>query len=70
MTGGDNMDKRHILIKEIEYIPEQYLDYILTFVEFIKINKMKEKIDISLMSESSLKKDWLKVEEDRAWQNL
>ncbi|MEQ8225925.1 MAG: DUF2281 domain-containing protein [Candidatus Eremiobacterota bacterium] len=64
------MDKRHILIKEIEYIPEQYLDYILTFVEFIKINKMKEKIDISLMSESSLKKDWLKVEEDRAWQNL
>ena len=64
------MDNRHILIKEIEYIPEQYLDYILTFVEFIKINKMKEKIDISLMSESSLKKDWFKVEEDRAWQNL
>jgi hypothetical protein len=64
------MDKRNILIKEIEYILDQYLDYILTFVEFIKINRIKEKIDISLMSESSLKKDWLKREEEKAWQNL
>ena len=31
---------------------------------------LAKKLDITIMSESSLKKDWLKPEEDEAWENL
>ena len=31
---------------------------------------MKENIANAIASESSLKKDWLKSEEDESWQNL
>jgi hypothetical protein len=30
----------------------------------------KEGIEMAIASESSLKKDWLKPVEDKAWQNL
>lgn len=31
---------------------------------------IKKQKDITVLSESSLKKDWLKPEEDKAWKNL
>jgi hypothetical protein len=48
------MTKKELLIKEIEGGPA----------------KINEKIEIVIASESSLKKDWLRPEEDEAWQNL
>jgi hypothetical protein len=64
------MTKKELLIKEIEGVPEPFLDEVLDFVYFLKSKKNKEKMEIVIASESSLKKDWLRPEEDEAWQNL
>ncbi len=64
------MAKKELLIKEIEEISEPLLDEVLDFVQFLKAKIIKEKLDITIASESSLKKDWLKPGEDEAWQNL
>lgn len=64
------MNTKEELISEIEKMPEQFLSEVLDFVHFLKAKSSREKLDIAVMSESSLKKDWLKPEEDEAWQNL
>jgi hypothetical protein len=64
------MSKRELLVKEIDQVPEPFIDEVLDFVQFLKAKIIKEKLDITIASESSLKKDWLKPEEDEAWQNL
>jgi hypothetical protein len=43
---------------------------VLDFVLFLKAKIAREKLDMAMMSESSLAKDWLKPEEDEAWQDL
>lgn len=65
-----DMSKRELLVKEIDQVPEPFIDEVLDFVQFLKAKIIKEKLDITIASESSLKKDWLKPEEDEAWQNL
>ena len=64
------MSKKEQLISEIEQVPEPLLDEVLDFVHFLKTKTIKERLDISIASESSLKKDWMKSEEDEAWQGL
>jgi hypothetical protein len=64
------MIKREALIHEIEQVPEPFLDEVWDFVNFLKTKITKEKIDTAIASESALKKDWLRSEEDKAWQNL
>lgn len=63
------MDKKELLFNEIEHIPEPFLDELLDFVQFLKAKRV-QKIDTAIASESSLKKDWLRLEEDEAWQDL
>ncbi len=62
------MSKKEILISEIAQVPESLLDEVLDFVHFLKTKIIKERLDIAIASESSLKKDCLKPEEDEAWQ--
>jgi hypothetical protein len=38
--------------------------------ELLRIPYQQEKLEITMMSESSLAKDWLRPEEDEAWQDL
>ncbi|NTU42022.1 MAG: DUF2281 domain-containing protein [Nitrospirales bacterium] len=64
------MGKRELLIDEIEHIPEPLLDEVLDFVHFLKGKIVREKWDTALINESSLSKDWLRPEEDEAWQGL
>ncbi len=64
------MSTKELLINEIEDAPEPLLSEVLDFVHFLKAKTIREKLDITIMSESSLEKDWLKPEEDAAWQNL
>ena len=64
------MSKKELLLSEIEKVPEPFLDELLDFVQFLKTKIIKERIDIAIASESSLKNDWLKIEEDEAWQSL
>ena len=64
------MTKKELLIEEIDQVPEPFLDDVLDFVQFLKAKIIKEKLDIAIASESSLKKDWLRPEEDDAWQRM
>jgi hypothetical protein len=64
------MSTKELLINEIEEVPEPFLTEVLDFVHFIKAKIAREKLDVAIMSESSLGKDWLKPEEDEAWQRL
>ena len=64
------MSTRELLMNEIKEVPEPFLTEVLDFVHFVKGKMARENLDIALMSESSLRKDWLKPEEDEAWQDL
>ncbi len=64
------MNKKEILIHEVEQVPESFLDEVLDFIHYLKTKIIKEKLDTAIASESSLKKDWLKPEEEEAWRNL
>ena len=64
----DNMSKQQKLERLISNIPDNKLDIVLAFVEFI-LNHETE-VNNSLLSEPSLAKDWMTEEEDSAWENL
>jgi len=64
------MGKKELLIKEIEQVPEPLLDEVLDFVYFLKAKVIKKRLDTAIVSESSLKKDWLRSEEDEAWKRM
>lgn len=64
------MTKKQILINELEQAPEPIIDEVMDFVHFLKAKGVKEKFGTAIASESSLRKDWLRPEEDEAWQNL
>jgi hypothetical protein len=64
------MSKKEAVIKEIEQIPELFLEEVLDCVHFLRTKITKERLGAAIASESSLKKDSLKPEEDEAWQNL
>jgi hypothetical protein len=57
-------------MNEIEQIPEPFLEEVLDFVQFLKAKITKERLGTAIASESSLRKDWLKPQEDEAWQSL
>jgi len=64
------MNTKDLLINEIEEVPEPLLSEVLDFVHFLKTKILREKLDIAIMSESSLGSDWMNPEEDEAWQSL
>ncbi|MDI6778986.1 MAG: DUF2281 domain-containing protein [Bacteroidota bacterium] len=64
------MIKKEVLINEIEHIPEPFLDEVIDFIRFLKTKLIKERIGTAIASETSLKKDWLRPEEDEAWKSL
>jgi hypothetical protein len=65
-----DIGKKELLINEIEQVPESFLDEVLDFIYFLKAKIIKKRLDTAIASESSLKKDWLRPEEDEAWKNL
>ena len=64
------MEEKELIAKEIENIPEPYLIEILDFIRFLKTKALEQKMELALASEVSLKRDWLKPEEDEAWKDL
>ena len=64
------MEVKELILKEIERVPEQYLAEILDFIRYLEAKTLKEGMGTAIASETSLKKDWLRHEEDEAWQDL
>jgi hypothetical protein len=64
------MDRKETLIREVEDLPTAFLQEVLDFVQFLKAKETQDHLETALLSESALRKDWLKPEEDEAWQGL
>ncbi|MBW2039976.1 MAG: DUF2281 domain-containing protein [Deltaproteobacteria bacterium] len=64
------MKMKELILKEVERVPEQYLEEILDFIRFLEAKALEEVMGTAIASETSLKKDWLRPEEDEAWRDL
>ena len=64
------MATREMVLRELDKIPEPLLDEVLHFVRSLQFKAISERAGTAIASESSLAKDWLKPEEDEAWQDL
>ena len=64
------MNRREMLIRETEGLTTSDLREVLDFVRFLKTKSLKKRSETITFSESSLRKDWLRPEEDEAWQDL
>ncbi len=64
------MSAKDLIIQEMAQVPEALLEEILDFLRFLKTKEMQEKLEIPVLSESSLEQDWLLPEEDEAWRHL
>lgn len=54
----------------MEQAPDPLLKEVLNFLRFLKAKQSREKLKTTILSESSLQKEWLSQEEDEAWQDL
>ncbi|EOD01716.1 DUF2281 domain-containing protein [Caldisalinibacter kiritimatiensis] len=68
------MINRETIVKKIEKLPPHLLQEVADYIDFIIYKRSKYKNfkvdDITLASEKSLAKDWLRPEEDEAWEDL
>jgi hypothetical protein len=64
------MTKRDVVQKELGQVPDAFLDEVLDFVQFLKRRIVRDSMNTAVASESALSKDWLRPEEDEAWQDL
>jgi hypothetical protein len=64
------MLSKEALHRDIDALPEKFTEEIYDFVSFLKMKLINENAEAALLSESSLRKDWLCPEEDEAWKNL
>ena len=64
------ISKKDQIIEELDKFPEKLVDEILHYMKYLKEKYSTENIETAIMSESSLKKDWFRQEEDEAWQDL
>jgi hypothetical protein len=63
------MSKRELIAHEVERLPEQQLDSLLAFLRSLQETRTETTLP-TLAAETSLAKDWLSPEEDKAWANL
>jgi hypothetical protein len=63
------MDKEEVL-RKLNEVPDFLMEEVSDFIEFLKTRVVRERFEATLLSESSLAKDWLKPEEDKAWKDL
>jgi len=68
------MINKDILVKKIENLPSNLLKEVADFIDFIEFKEKKKNdlkvSNITLASEKSLAKDWLRQEEEEAWKGL
>jgi hypothetical protein len=68
------MISRESLVKKIQILPPYLLQEVADYIDFVEYKKYitnsVQISDITLASEKSLSKDWLKPEEDDAWEDL
>ena len=64
------MTTRENLLREIQQVPEPLLEEVLDFIRFLQVRGGSDRFETAVASEPSLSRDWLKPEEDAAWEDL
>ena len=54
----------------IDRLPDELVQEVHDFVEYLQTKRLKGKFETALLAESALRKDWLTPAEDEAWQDL
>ncbi len=61
---------KEMILQELEELPEDSLPEVLDFIRFLKEKHAEAGLESALLSERVLGRDWLRPEEDEAWQDL
>ena len=64
------MSEKETVVHEVEELPVYLLEEVLDFIRFLKTRVAQERLETALLSETALRKDWLRPEEDEAWREL
>lgn len=64
------MSIREQLLQETENAPDRILLEVLDYLQYLKLKHQQGMMETALLSETLLKEDWLKPEEEAAWQDL
>jgi hypothetical protein len=65
-----NMNIREKILQETENAPDRILIEVLDYLQYLKLKHQQGMMETALLSESILQEDWLKPEEEAAWQDL
>ncbi len=65
-------ENKKVIAETLNKVPDELVPDILNYLNSLKSGQKLEKQDLSsmLLSERSLKKNWLSKEEDEAWAHL
>jgi hypothetical protein len=64
------MNIREKILQETENAPDRILAEVLDYLQYLKVKHQQGVMETALLSEPILTEDWLKPEEDAAWQDL
>lgn len=62
--------KKELVFRELEGLSNEAQQEVLDFVRFLKQKAIQAHLEPALLSEHALAQDWLKPQEDEAWQDL
>ena len=58
------------IFQETENTPDRILIEVLDYLQYLKVKHQQGMMETALLSEAILAEDWLKPEEEAAWQDL
>ena len=64
------MSIREKILQETENTPDGILSEVLDYLQYLKVKHQQGMMETALLSEAILAGDWLKPEEEAAWQDL
>jgi len=64
------MTTREQLWQELQHVPEPVIEELLQHLRLMQMKGERERFDTAIASEPVLARDWLRPEEDAAWQDL
>jgi len=64
------MTTKEAILKAVEDLPEECLDDLANYAELLRHKTALLTLPTAMASERVLAKDWLRPEEDEAWQDL
>lgn len=64
------MNKLDQIVSTLESLPNDALDEVIDFLQFLKLKRGTGAMETALLTEKTLGKDWNRPEEDDAWKDL